>query len=133
MKQARNPETVHPPVGRYVHQIEVRGEGRMLFVSGQVGRRLDGSVPPDATEQLELAYRNVVLNLEAAGFEIADLVKVTIYLVRDAVRDEDLPKRRAAIDRVLGDRIVASTLVFVTALAAPEFKVEVEAWAVREA
>ena len=42
MNEARNPEAVHEPVGRYVHQIEVPGGSRLLFVSGQVGRRLDG-------------------------------------------------------------------------------------------
>ena len=51
MKQSRNPETIHAPVGRYVHQIEVSGEGRMLFLSGQVGMRPDGSVPEDPVDQ----------------------------------------------------------------------------------
>jgi enamine deaminase RidA (YjgF/YER057c/UK114 family) len=129
MKQARNPATVHPPVGRYVHQIEVSGEGRMLFVSGQVGRRLDGTVPEDPAEQFEVALENVVANLVAAGFEPADLVKITTYVV-GAI---DAAGRRAALDRLLGARVTTSTLVYVAALAAPEFKVEVEAWAAREA
>ncbi len=133
MKTARNPDTVHAPIGRYVHQIEVPGSSRLLFLSGQLGMRPDGTVPDDATEQLELAFRNIVRNLEAADFGIEDLVKVTIFLVHGAVLDEDMTKRRAAIDRVLGDRVVASTMVFVAALAAPRFKVEVDAWAAREA
>lgn len=131
MKQARNPETVHAPVGRYVHQIEVSGEGRLLFIAGQVGMRPDGSVPDDASEQLGIAFENVVRNLEAAGFAATDLVKATIFLVHGAVADADMPKRRAAIDRVLGEHLLATTLVFVSALAAPALKVEVEAWAVR--
>ena len=55
MKQARDPEAIHPPVGRYVHQIEVSGESRLLFISGQVGRRPDGSVPEDPVEQYKVA------------------------------------------------------------------------------
>jgi enamine deaminase RidA (YjgF/YER057c/UK114 family) len=43
----------------------------------------------------------------------------------------DPPGRRAAMDRVLGDHVPTSTLVFVAGLARPEFKVEVDAWAVR--
>ena len=74
MKQARNPETVHPPLGRYVHQIEVTGESRLLFLSGQIGIALDGTVPTDPVEQLGLALENVVRNLEAAGLETTDLV-----------------------------------------------------------
>jgi 2-iminobutanoate/2-iminopropanoate deaminase len=127
MKQARNPLSVHPPVGRYVHQIEVSGERRTLFISGQVGRRLDGSVPDDPVEQYVVALENVVANLVAAGFEPQDLVKLTTY----AVGAIDATGRRAALDHVLGAHVTTSTFVYVAALAAPEFKVEIEAWATK--
>jgi enamine deaminase RidA (YjgF/YER057c/UK114 family) len=39
--------------------------------------------------------------------------------------------RRAALDRLLGSHVTTSTLVYVAALASPEYKVEVDAWAVR--
>ena len=127
MKQSRNPESIHAPVGRYVHQIEVSGESRMLFLSGQVGKRLDGSVPSDPVEQLAVALENVLANLEAAGFEPSDLVKITTYVVGDI----DAAGRRAAIERLLGDHVTTSTLIFVPKLAAPEFLVEIDGWAVR--
>jgi 2-iminobutanoate/2-iminopropanoate deaminase len=127
MKQSRNPETVHPPVGRYVHQIEVSGESRMLFLSGQVGKEVDGNVPADPVDQLDLALQNVLRNLAAAAFEVTDLVKITTYVVGDI----DPARRRAVIERLLGDHVSTSTLVFVPALASPEYKVEVDAWAVR--
>jgi enamine deaminase RidA (YjgF/YER057c/UK114 family) len=127
MKQPRNPDTIHPPVGRYVHQIEVSGESRMLFMAGQVGKRLDGSIPEDPVEQLAIALENVLANMAAAGFETTDLVKVTTYVVGDM----DPARRRAEIERLLGDHIATSTLIFVPKLAAPEFLVEVDAWAVR--
>ena len=125
MKQARNPETVHPPLGRYVHQIEVTGESRLLFLSGQIGIALDGTVPTDPVEQLGLALENVVRNLEAAGLETTDLVKLTTYVVGEM----DAAGRRAQLDRVLDTHLTTSTLVFVAALARPEYKVEVDAWA----
>jgi len=131
VKQARNPEPIHPPVGRYVHQIEVSGESRLLFISGQVGMQPDGSVPEDATDQLAVAFENVLRNLEAAGFEKTDLVKVTFYLVQGAFSDADIARRREAVGRLLGDHVTTSTLVYVAALAAPQYKVEVDAWAVR--
>jgi 2-iminobutanoate/2-iminopropanoate deaminase len=127
MKQPRNPATVHPPVGRYVHQVEVSGESRLLFISGQVGRRLDGSVPDDPVAQYGVALENVVANLVAAGFEPADVVKITTY----AVGPIDAVGRRAELDRVLGEHVTTSTFVYVAALAAPEFKVEIEAWATK--
>lgn len=128
MKQSRNPETVHPPVGRYVHQIEVSGESRMLFMAGQVGKELDGTVPADPVEQLDIALQNVLRNMAAAGFEVTDLVKITTYVVGDM----DPARRREVLDRLLGDHVSTSTLIFVPKLAAPEYLVEIDAWAIRQ-
>jgi enamine deaminase RidA (YjgF/YER057c/UK114 family) len=127
MKQARNPEAIHPPVGRYVHQIEVSGESRLLFISGQVGKRPDGSVPDDTVEQFEVALSNVLANMTAAGFETNELVKVVTYVVGPM----DPAGRRAVMDRLLGEHWTTSTLLSISALAAPEYKVEIDAWAVR--
>jgi 2-iminobutanoate/2-iminopropanoate deaminase len=127
VKTPRNPETIHAPLGRYVHQIEVTGESRILFLSGQLGVRPDGSLPDDAVGQLGVALENILRNLEAAGFEPSDLVKVTTYVVGEL----DPAGRRAELDRLLGPHVTTSTLVFVAALAAPQYKVEVDAWAIR--
>jgi 2-iminobutanoate/2-iminopropanoate deaminase len=127
MKQARNPDTIHPPVGRYVHQIEVSGESRMLFLSGQVGKELDGTVPPDPVDQLDIALQNVLRNLAAADFEVTDLVKITTYVVGDI----DPARGPARIERRRGGPHTTSTLIFVAKLAAPEYLVEIDAWAVR--
>lgn len=127
MKQPRNPDSIHAPLGRYVHQIEVSGESRLLFLSGQLGMEPDGSLPDDPVAQLGVALQNVLLNLEAAGYEPMDLVKITTYVVGEM----DPAGRRAEMERLLGDHVPTSTLVFVAALARPEFKVEIDAWAVR--
>jgi enamine deaminase RidA (YjgF/YER057c/UK114 family) len=127
MKQPRNPDTIHAPLGRYVHQIEVTGESRILFLAGQIGIAPDGTVPADPVEQLGLALENVIANLTAAGFEPTDLVKITTYVVGEM----DPAGRRAQLDRVLGTHLPTSTLVFVAALASPDYKVEVDAWATR--
>ncbi len=127
MKQPRNPDTIHPPIGRYVHQIEVSGESRMLFISGQVGKDHDGNVPDDTAAQFEVALLNVLLNLEAAGFERTDLVKIVTYVVGEM----DAAARRATLDRLLGSHVTTSTLLYISALATPEYKVEIDAWAVR--
>jgi enamine deaminase RidA (YjgF/YER057c/UK114 family) len=127
MKSPRNPGSIHAPLGRYVHQIEVSGESRLLFLSGQLGMAPDGSVPDDPVAQLGLAIENILRNLEAAGFDPTDLVKMTTYVVGEM----DPAGRRAELDRLLGDHVPTSTLVFVAGLARPEYKVEVDAWAVR--
>jgi 2-iminobutanoate/2-iminopropanoate deaminase len=127
VKQARNPDTIHAPVGRYVHQIEVSGESRLLFISGQVGRDIEGKVPDEPAAQFEVALRNVLLNVEAARFEPTDLVKLVTYVVGEI----DPVARREVLSRLLGDHVTTSTLLFISALAAPEYKVEIDAWAVR--
>jgi len=125
MSTPRNPETIHAPAGRYVHQIEVANPSRLLFISGQIGRTLDGTVPAGAVEQFEVAMENVLRNLEAAGLGVDALTKLTTYVVGEL----DPVGRREVLDRLLGPHVSCSTLVFVAALAAPEFKVEVDAWA----
>jgi 2-iminobutanoate/2-iminopropanoate deaminase len=125
MSTARNPDSIHAPIGRYVHQVEVTGPGKILFMSGQVGMRADGSVPDDATEQFVVALENVLANLAAAGLETRHLTKMTVY----AVGALDPAGRRAALDRLLGEHVACSTLIYVAALAAPQYKVELDAWA----
>ncbi|MFE7062842.1 RidA family protein [Sutcliffiella sp. NPDC057660] len=128
MKTARNPETIHPPVGSYVHQMEVTGPTRWLTLSGQIGMTLDGSVPEEPLEQLELALDNIKRNLEAADMGIQDLTKLVFYLAGEF----DTDKRRKIVKDFLGDHIPCTTLLYVVALAAPTLKVEIDAWACQE-
>lgn len=127
MKEFRNPETIHKPMGGYSHQIEVKGDERMLILSGQVGMRLDGSVPEDPIEQIDLALENIFRNLEAADMEARDLVKLTYYLVGEV----DTAKRRQLVAAKLQEHQPCSTLVYVARLASPNLKVEIDAWASR--
>lgn len=116
---------MHAPLGAYHHSIEVGTDHRWLVMAGQVGRRLDGSVPEDPIEQIAIALENVRLNLEAAGMGVSDLVKLTWYLVGEI----DIEQRRALIGSWLDGHEPASTLVYVAALAAPIYRVEIDAWA----
>ena len=127
MKEFRNPQDVHEPVGSYSHQIEVRGNERLLVISGQVGMRQDGTVPEDPLEQIDIAFENILRNLRAAGMDINDLIKVNYYLVGEI----DTVKRRDVILSKLQGHKPCSTLVYVAALASPVYKVEIEAWASR--
>ena len=53
--------------------------GDLLFVSGQVGSRADGSPEPDYREQVRLAFANLEAVLAAAGCGFADIVDVTSF------------------------------------------------------
>lgn len=128
MKISRNPDSIHNPVAPYVHQIEVTGPNRWLNLSGQLGMRIDGTVPENPLEQLQLALENVKKNLDAAEMEIKDLTKMVFYLVGDF----EAELRRKIIGDFLGEHLPCTTMIYVVALAAPSFKVEIDAWACKD-
>jgi 2-iminobutanoate/2-iminopropanoate deaminase len=128
MKTPRNPKQVHPPIAGYSHQIEVTGTPRWLVLSGQIGRRSDGQVPKDPVEQLMVTLENLRHNLDAAAMDVADLVKLTIYLVGDI----DTQRRREVLGAWLAGHVPAMTVLHVSALAAPAYRVEIDAWACRD-
>jgi enamine deaminase RidA (YjgF/YER057c/UK114 family) len=58
----------------------VRTDG-LLFVSGQVGSREDGSPEPDLDAQVRLAFGNLNAILKAAHCSFDDVVDVTVFIV----------------------------------------------------
>ncbi len=126
--QFRNPAGVHAPVAAYSHQVEVPAGARWLVLAGQVGMRPDGSLPADAAEQLEVALDNVRRNLDAAGMDVGNIVKLTTYLVGEV----DPDRRRQLFGAFFGDHRPCTTLLYVSALGTPALKAEVDAWAASE-
>jgi enamine deaminase RidA (YjgF/YER057c/UK114 family) len=53
--------------------------GDLLFVSGQVGSRSDGSPEPELGAQIRLAFANLEATLKAAGCTLDDIVDVTSF------------------------------------------------------
>ncbi|MES2611860.1 MAG: RidA family protein [Pseudomonadota bacterium] len=53
--------------------------GDLLFVSGQVGSRSDGSAEPDFEAQVRLAFANLQATLKAGGCSLDDIVDVTTF------------------------------------------------------
>lgn len=58
----------------------IRSNG-LLFVSGQVGSREDGSPEPDLEKQVRLAFENLNEILQAAGCTFDDVIDVTLFIV----------------------------------------------------
>jgi 2-iminobutanoate/2-iminopropanoate deaminase len=125
MREYRNPPNIHAPVAGYTHQIEVKGSERLLALSGQVGMTEDGTVPVDPVEQLEIALENVSRNLQAAKMNVHDILKLTFYLVGEM----DAARRRELIAAKLEGHKPCMTVLFVSSLASPVYKVEIDAWA----
>ena len=53
--------------------------GNLLFVSGQVGSRADGTPEPEFERQVQLAFDNLRATLKAAGCGFDDIVDVTSF------------------------------------------------------
>ena len=63
-------------INRYSAAIR---SGDLLFVSGQVGSREDGSPEPGFEKQVQLAFDNLSEVLKAAGCTFDDIVDVTTF------------------------------------------------------
>jgi enamine deaminase RidA (YjgF/YER057c/UK114 family) len=86
-----SPASPHALYERHRYSPAIRS-GDLLFVSGQVGARPDGSPEPDLAAQVQLAYDNLNAILEAAGAGFADVVDVTLFMVDpDAIFDTMWP------------------------------------------
>lgn len=123
----------HNPKGmrlspEYSLGVEVPPGARWLYVSGQVGFRPDGTVVTGFEKQALQAWKNVRGVLMSAGMNARDIVKVTTF-VTDS---RHLLTYRSLREKFLGaGPYPASTLLVVTALARPEFLIEVEVVAAR--
>lgn len=115
-----------PPA--YSQAIKVTGAQTIVFVSGQVAYDQQGGAlhPGDFKAQAREAFRSLVEQVKAAGSRPENIVKLNTYLT-DVRRRADLAPIR---EEFLGKKIPASTLVGVTALAHPDWMIEVEAIAV---
>ena len=107
----------------------VVARGRMVFVRGQIGQDLDTSesvAVGDAAGQADRAMANIAMLLAEAGSELEHICKVTVYLVD--------PRYREAVYRTVGRWLKGvypvSTGIVVSALARPEWLVEIDAIAV---
>jgi 2-iminobutanoate/2-iminopropanoate deaminase len=127
MNTPRNPETVHPPLAPYTHQIEISGSQRWLVLSGQVGITPDGTLTSDPIQQFRTALTNIHHNLAAANMEISDVVKLTMYLVDEI----DVEERGEVLASWLNGHKPCMTLLYVAALASPNIRVEIDALACR--
>ena len=122
IERVTSPHVVEPPPGRWSNALRV---GDMLFISGMVARGSDGTTIEGRGEyeQAKVIFGKIRHLVEAAGGAMADVVKVTIYVVNIKNNTEVW---RARQEFFCGD-FPCSTLVEVRSLATPEILVEIEA------
>ncbi len=123
-----NPPDVHSPTG-YSHTAVVPAGTDMVFLSGQVGVRPDGSTPPTLEEQAVQMFGNIQALLAAHGLDASSIVKLTLFVVAG----QDIRIVRTARAQLLGNHKPTSTAVFVSQLVDPKLLVECEAIAAKPA
>lgn len=123
--QKINPPGLNTPA-TYTHIVR---DGKTLYIAGQVGVDAQGKVVgPGLLEQLEQVWKNIEIALKSQGADFSHVAKLTIFTTDvDAIRSPDAAKIRA---KYLGSNRPASTLVGISRLASPDYKVEIEAIAV---
>ncbi len=103
--------------------------GNMVFLRGQVGQNIDTAESVgigDVAVQTEQAMQNIASLLDEAGSNLGDIVKVVVYLTD--------PRFREPVYQVMGRWLKGvfpvSTGLVVSALARPEWLVEIDVTAV---
>jgi enamine deaminase RidA (YjgF/YER057c/UK114 family) len=123
-KTVIRPSDVHSVTGRYEHAIVA---GNTVYMAGQIALDPDGNLvgPGDAEAQTRQLYANMERVLSASGATFDDVVSMTVYMTNLQHREGHNKVRGE-----LGITTPANTSVVISALAQPEFLLEVEAIAV---
>ena len=119
-----NPQTIAKPPG-YTHVVEATAPGRTVYIAGQLGFDVAGTLASDFRGQTAQAFANLKAALAAAGAGVEHLVRINNYIV-------DIERNIAAFREVRDQNLnmaapPASTAIGVPALARPGAVFEIDA------
>ena len=115
-----SPHVADPPPNTWSNCLVVNGAA---YLSGMTARGPSGMEGKDEYEQSRVIFTKIRHLVEAAGGTMADVVKVTIFVVNIANREEVWRARK----EFFTGNFPASSLVEVRKLATPDTLVEIEA------
>jgi enamine deaminase RidA (YjgF/YER057c/UK114 family) len=124
---------IAPGPAVYSHVAKVN-RGTIVYISGQVPSDASGKIVGDGDFEAQVGqvFANLKIAVEAAGGEMADIVKLNYFLAAE-VNQADVPKMRPIRDRYLNvAKPPASTFVAVSRLMRPGWLIEIEAVAAIE-
>ena len=112
----------------YSQGLKVTHAQTLLFLSGQVAYTADGGVAcrGDFKGQARGAYDAIKALVESQGGTMANVIKITTYVTDMGYRADLAPLR----EEYFGKKGPASTLIEISALAHPDWMIEIEAIAV---
>ncbi len=121
-REAVFPANRHALYNEHRYSAAIRS-GDLLFVSGQVGSRDDGSPEPVFEDQVRRAFTNLNAVLQAAGCSFEDVVDVTTFHTNPEAQFETIMKVR---NEVIGEPPYPNwTAVGVNWLAGFDFEIKV--------
>jgi 2-iminobutanoate/2-iminopropanoate deaminase len=122
-----NPASMGGAPAAYTNGMVAVSPAETIYISGQIGIDAKGVASPDVATQCRQAWSNVLAILSDAGMSVENIVKTTIFLVDRS----DYPTFVEVRKEVLKGHKPASTLVYVSGLVKEDWKVEIEAVAVK--
>ena len=130
-KEYVNPSSLFPSLPHGFSQVVIASGRKMVFVSGQTAwdarKNIVGG--DSVLEQTRQTFRNLEMAMEAAGGTLKDIVALRIYVV-DYQAESGTAVGIALREFCSAENPPASTWIGVSALADPEFLIEIEATAV---
>jgi enamine deaminase RidA (YjgF/YER057c/UK114 family) len=130
-KEYINPNSLFPSLPHGFSQVVIATGRKMVFISGQTAwdarKNIVGG--DSVLEQARQAFRNLEKAMEAAGGTLKDVVALRIYVV-DYQAESGTAVGTALREFFSLENPPASTWIGVSALAVPEFLIEIEATAV---
>jgi enamine deaminase RidA (YjgF/YER057c/UK114 family) len=123
-------ERINPPglstPQTYSHVVKA---GTLVFIAGQVGSGTDGKIAgAGMKEQAEQALKNLQAALASQKLDFSHVAKINIYTT--SISEFRAPEVAEVRVKFFGQHRPASTLVQISQLASPEYKIEIEAIAV---
>lgn len=121
-REAIFPANKHALYEQHKYSAAIRS-GDLLFISGQVGSRVDGTPEPNFERQVQLAFDNLASVLAAAGCTFQDIVDVTTFHTDPEKQVETVMSVR---EKIIGEPPYPNwTAVGVTWLAGFDFEIKV--------
>ena len=116
------------PSGHFSHATMIEARGRLVFISGMVARRADGTIAGigDIEAQTRQVCENLKAAVEEAGGTLDDICRVDVY-VRNMEHFDLIHKVRREYFK---PPLPASTMVEVCKMTSPEYLIEISAIAV---
>lgn len=113
---------IQPNEVSYAQAHEISGFQRLLFISGQLPQCEKCVLPKDFDSQCRRAWANVEQQLQKAGMDFSNLVKVTTYLTDRRLRQRNYEIRH----EILGKHTPALTVI-IAELYEEGWMIEIEA------